>query len=72
MLKGNVMPDENSACDATHRGRISDTHPTHGCSEEFCRFSSGRIARSAISSSDIGGFPLFAERARRALGSLPC
>jgi len=72
MPNGNVMPDENSACDATHRGRISDTHPTHACSEEIRRFSSVRIARSAVPSPQNGGFPLFAERARHALGGLPC
>ena len=58
--------------DAMHRAQNSQTHPTHACSEEIRRFPSGRIARSAVHLPQNGGFPLFTERARRALGRLQC
>lgn len=67
-----VMPDHNSGHDATHRGKIRSTHPTHACSEHFRRFASGRIALSELCPPRIGAFALLAERAKRALRRWPC
>lgn len=67
-----VMPDHNSGHDATHRGKIRSTHPTHPCSEHFRRFASGRIASSELRQPQISAFEAFPERAKRAPRSWPC
>lgn len=35
--------------DATHRARKVDTHPTHGCIEDFCGFGEMLIASRDVS-----------------------
>ncbi|KEO89371.1 hypothetical protein EH31_12035 [Erythrobacter longus] len=36
--------EEREGRDATHRAQKVDTHPTHGCIEDFCGFSEMLIA----------------------------
>lgn len=60
--------EERGGRDATHRARKVDTHPTHGCIEDFCGFWSARIARSCDSVVRNPGFLPFVKRAQSARG----
>ena len=62
---GRINLDRNNACDALHRGRKKDTHPTHGRVAVFCGFSSKRGACSHSSILRILGFQGRFEQAGR-------
>lgn len=66
------QPEGNDAFDATHRGGISVTHPTHACSEQFRRSSGMPMARPALGLVGNDASAPILERARSALGRRPC
>lgn len=64
--------ERNDACDATHRGGILDTHPTHACSEQIRRSPGVPIAPPALVSAGSDPSAPILERARSALRRRPC
>lgn len=50
---------EGKGHDATHRARKVDTHPTHGCIEDFCGFGEMLIASRSSDLLETPTIPLF-------------
>lgn len=66
------QPERNDARDATHRGGISDTHPTHACIEKIRRLPGAPMARSVMVSAGNDAFAPLPERVRSALRRWSC
>ena len=64
---GRAFPEMSGACDAMHRGKKKDTHPTHGCMTLFSGFWSARSARSRFFLIQHGVYLGFCERAHSVL-----
>ena len=60
---GRTFPETSGACDAMHRGKKKDTHPTHGCMTFFSGFLSKRIACFLHPILKSLGFPAILEQA---------